>query len=50
MFAIATFAWGHTTFKSQGHEVTHFRFDADLGDGEVLRSEVFDMELIRPST
>lgn len=48
MFAIATFAWFHTKFKSLGHDVTHFRFDVDLGDGEVLRSEPYEMELIRP--
>jgi hypothetical protein len=49
MFAIATFGQFHTAFRSQGHEVTHFRFDADLGDGQVLRSDVYEMELIRPS-
>lgn len=48
MFAIATFAWFHTTFKSIGHDVTHFRFDVDLGDGEVLKSDPYEMELIQP--
>ncbi len=48
MFAIATFGWFHTAFKSQGHEITHFRFDVDLGDGEVLSSDLYGMELIRP--
>lgn len=48
MFAIATFGWFHTAFKAQGHEITHLRFEVDLGDGEVLKSDVYEMELIRP--
>ncbi len=48
MFALATFAWFYTAHKSQGHEVTHFRFDVDLGDGEVLKSDVYEMDLVRP--
>ncbi|WP_206597812.1 hypothetical protein [Microbacterium testaceum] len=48
MFAISTFGMIHTAMKQKGHEVTHFRFEVDLGDGEVLRTEPCDMDLIRP--
>jgi hypothetical protein len=48
MFAIATFGWIYTALKAQGSEATHFRFEVDLGDGEVLKSDVYEMELIRP--
>lgn len=48
MTALATFAMFYRGHESLGHEVTHFSFEVDLGTGDSLRSEAYEMDMIRP--
>jgi hypothetical protein len=44
--AVSTFAMMHRTIASAGREITHFRYDVDLGTGDVLKSDVYDMDVL----
>lgn len=46
--ALATFAMMHRGLAASGHEITHFRYDIDLGTGDVLKSDVFEMDVLLP--
>ena len=46
--ALATFSMMYRGIAASGHAITHFRFDVDLGTGDVLRSEVFEIDVLLP--
>lgn len=46
--ALATFAMMVRGIAATGRAITHFRFDVDLGTGDVLKSDVFDIDVLLP--
>jgi hypothetical protein len=46
--ALATFAMMYRGIAASGREITHFRFDVDLGTGDVLKSDVYEMDVLLP--
>jgi len=46
--ALATFAMMVRGIAATGRGITHFRFDVDLGTGDVLKSGVFDIDVLLP--
>ncbi|WP_170963676.1 hypothetical protein [Cellulosimicrobium cellulans] len=47
--ALATFAMIVREIAATGSTITHFRFDVDLGTGDVLKSDVFQIDVLLPS-
>ena len=47
--ALATFAMIVRGIATTGSAITHFRFDVDLGTGDVLKSDVFEIDVLLPS-
>ena len=44
--ALATFAMIVRGIAATGREITHFRFEVDLGTGVALKSDVFDIDVL----
>lgn len=47
--ALATFAMIVRGIAATGSTITHFRFDVDLGTGDVLKTDVFEIDVLWPS-
>lgn len=46
--ALATFAMMVRVFGARGRKVTHFHYDVDLGTGEVMKSDVYEIDVLLP--
>jgi len=47
--ALATFAMMVRGIAASGREITHFRYAVDLGTGEVLKSDVYELDVLLPN-